>query len=41
MLAGPYTTDAAAKAALKRLKGKGIDALAYDSAEGEKIAKAN
>ena len=40
MLAGPYSTDAAVKAAIKRLKDKGIDALPYHSEEGEKVAKA-
>jgi hypothetical protein len=41
MLAGPYPTEAAARAALKSLKAKDIDALPYKSAEGEKVAKAN
>ena len=40
MLAGPYPTDTAVKAAIKRLKDKGIDALPYHSDEGEKVAKA-
>ncbi len=39
MLAGPYATDAAAKAAIKRLKEKGIEALPFTSDEGEKITK--
>ena len=41
MLAGPYPTDAAVKAAIKRLKDKDIDALPFDSGEGEKVAKAD
>ena len=39
MLAGPYASDAAAKAAIKRLKEKGIEALPFTSDEGEKITK--
>jgi tetratricopeptide (TPR) repeat protein len=39
MLAGPYANDAAAKAAIKRLKDKGIEALPFNSDEGEKITK--
>ena len=39
MLAGPFPTDAAAKAAIKRLKEKDIDALPYSSAEGEKVSR--
>jgi tetratricopeptide (TPR) repeat protein len=39
MLAGPYANDAAAKAAIKRLKDKGIEALPFTSDEGEKITK--
>lgn len=39
MLAGPYSTDAAAKAAIKRLKAKGIEALPFTSDEGEKVIK--
>lgn len=39
MLAGPYATDAAAKAAIKRLKDKGIEALPFTSGDGEKITK--
>lgn len=41
MLAGPYATEAAARAALKTLKEKDIDALPFESAEGEKVAKAS
>ena len=41
MLAGPYPSEAAARAALKALKDKGIDALPYTSAEGEKVTKAD
>ena len=40
MLAGPYPTAAAVKSAIKRLKDKGINALPFDSEEGEKVAKA-
>ena len=39
MLAGPFPTEAAAKAAIKRLKDKEIDALPYESAQGEKVTK--
>ena len=39
MLAGPYPSDAAARAAIKRLKEKGIEALPFSSDEGEKITK--
>ena len=39
MLAGPFATDSAAKAAIKRLKDKGIEALPFTSAEGEKVTK--
>lgn len=39
MLAGPYPTEAAAKAAIKRLKDKGIDALPFSSDAGEKVSK--
>lgn len=39
MLAGPYPTEAAARAALKRLQDKDIDALPYSSAQGEKVSK--
>lgn len=41
MLAGPYATEAAARAALKTLKEKDIDALPFESAEGEKVTKAS
>lgn len=41
MLAGPFTTEAAARAALKALKDKDIDALPYRSSEGEKVTKAS
>lgn len=41
MLAGPYPTEAAARAAVKALKDKGLDALPFKSAQGEKVAKAN
>lgn len=40
MLAGPYPTEAAARAALKKLKDKGIDALPFNSGAGEKVTKA-
>lgn len=40
MLAGPYPTEAAARAALKKLKEKGIEALPFNSAVGEKVTKA-
>lgn len=40
MLAGPYANDAAVQAALKRLKAKDIEALPFDSAEGEKVTRA-
>ena len=39
MLAGPFPTEAAAKAAIKRLKDKDIDALPFSSDEGEKVTK--
>lgn len=39
MLAGPYPTEAAANAAIKRLKDKEIDALPFESAQGEKVTK--
>lgn len=39
MLAGPYATDAAAKAAIKRLKDKDIEALPFSSDEGEAVIK--
>ncbi|MBX9896790.1 MAG: SPOR domain-containing protein [Qipengyuania sp.] len=39
MLAGPFPSDAAAKAAIKRLKDKDIDALPFSSDEGEKVTK--
>jgi hypothetical protein len=39
MLAGPYASEAAARAAIKLLKDKGIDALPYKSAQGENVAK--
>jgi hypothetical protein len=39
MLAGPYPNEAAARAAIKRLKDKGIDALPFTSDEGEKVTK--
>lgn len=39
MLAGPYPTDAAAKAGIKRLKDKGIEALPFTSDEGEEVTK--
>lgn len=39
MLAGPYPNEAAAKAAIKRLKDKGIEALPFTSDEGEKVTK--
>lgn len=41
MLAGPYATEAAARAALKTLRDKNIDALPFESAEGEKVTKAS
>ncbi len=41
MLAGPYPSEALARAALKRLREKDIDALPYTSAQGEKVAKAD
>lgn len=41
MLAGPYATEAAARAALKQLKDKGIEALPFKSAQGEKVSKAD
>lgn len=39
MLAGPYATEAAVKAAIKRLKDAGIEALPFTSDEGEKVSK--
>lgn len=39
MLAGPYASESAAKAAIKRLKDKGIAALPFSSDEGEKVTK--
>ena len=39
MLAGPFATDAAVKAAIKRLKDKNITALPFSSGEGEKVTK--
>lgn len=39
MLAGPYPTEAAAKAAIKRLKDKGIEALPFSSDAGEKVTR--
>lgn len=39
MLAGPFPTEAAARAALKRLKDKDIDALPFSSDAGEKVTK--
>ncbi len=39
MLAGPYDSDVAAKAAIKRLKDKGIEALPFSSDVGEKVTK--
>jgi tetratricopeptide (TPR) repeat protein len=39
MLAGPYPSEATARAAIKRLKDKGIDALPFTSDEGEKVTK--
>lgn len=39
MLAGPFPTGAAAKAAIKRLKDKDIDALPFSSDEGEKVTR--
>jgi pyruvate/2-oxoglutarate dehydrogenase complex dihydrolipoamide acyltransferase (E2) component len=39
MLAGPFPTEAAARAAVKRLQDKDIQALPYSSAEGEKVTK--
>lgn len=39
MLAGPYPTDSAATAAIKRLKDKGIEALPFSSDEGEKVTR--
>lgn len=39
MLAGPFPTEAAAKAAIKRLKDKKIEALPFSSDEGEKVTK--
>lgn len=40
MLAGPFPSEAAARAMLKRLKDKDIEALPFASAVGEKVAKA-
>lgn len=39
MLAGPYPTEAAARAAIKTLKDKDIEALPFASGEGEKVTK--
>lgn len=39
MLAGPFPSEAAARAAIKRLKDKDIDALPFSSDEGEKVTK--
>lgn len=39
MLAGPYANDAAAKAAIKRLKDKDIEALPFTSDAGEVVKK--
>ncbi|WP_133364860.1 hypothetical protein [Qipengyuania sediminis] len=39
MLAGPYQSDTAVKAAIARLKAKDIEALPFESAAGEKVAK--
>lgn len=40
MLAGPYASEAAVRAALKQLKDKNIEALPYSSDAGEKVSKA-
>lgn len=40
MLAGPYASEAAVRAALKQLKDKDIEALPYSSDAGEKVSKA-
>lgn len=39
MLAGPYPSDGAARAAIKRLKDQEIDALPFTSDAGEKVTK--
>lgn len=39
MLAGPFPSEAAAKAVIKRLKDKDIDALPFASDQGEKVTK--
>lgn len=39
MLAGPFPSEAAAKAVIKRLKDKQIDALPFSSDDGEKVTK--
>lgn len=39
MLAGPFPSEAAARATMKRLKDKDIEALPFTSDEGEKVTK--
>lgn len=39
MLAGPFPTEAAARAFIKRLKDKDVEALPFTSDEGEKVTK--
>lgn len=39
MLAGPFPNEAAARAVIKRLKDKDIEALPFTSDEGEKVTK--
>lgn len=41
MLAGPYPNESAVRTAMKQLKDKGIEALPFNSDEGEKVVKAN